>query len=91
MIAFETYLDERKDGSGMEFDFSCSDILYDTLEELRQISTELENLFVSVEDSLGDVMWFFRLMGGKVIVDHTDSVYAGDIMEYLEFLECGVG
>jgi hypothetical protein len=91
MIAFENSVVARRERSEMGFDFSCSNILYDTLEELREISLELENLFCSVEDSLGDVVWFFRLMGGKVIVDHSDSLYGGEIMEWLEFVECDLG
>ena len=91
MIAFENSVVSRKERSDMTFDFSCSNILYDTLEELREISLELENLFCSVEDSLGDVVWFFRLMGGKVIVDHSDTLYGGEILECMEFQECDLG
>ena len=91
MIAFENSVVSRKEKSDMTFDFSCANILYDTLEELKEISLELESLFCSVEDSLGDVVWFFRLMGGKVIVDHSDTLYGGEILECLEFVECDLG
>ena len=84
MIPSEKAVVIRRKKSDMGFDFSCTSILYETLEEL-------DSLFCSVEDSLGDVLWFFRLMGGKVIFDHSDNVHGGEILECLEFVECDLG
>ena len=76
----------------MGFELLCTEILYDTLEELKEISMELEILLCSVEDSFGDVAWFFRLMGGNVIVDHSDSFSKGEIFNCLNLLEdCNIG
>ena len=54
----------------MVFDFSCQEILNETIEELAELSLSLETLF---ESSYEDVVWFLRLVGGNVIMDHRDT------------------
>ena len=73
--------------------FICSHTLYETImEEFKEIGLELENLFYAVEDSIEDVVWFFRLMGGKIIIDKSEVSWCkGDILDCFEFLESDIG
>ena len=67
-------------------DFSCPDFILGTIEELRELGVSLEGL---VEESLEDVLWFVKLMGGHIILDHcTEPLTDGDILHYLESLTC---
>ena len=56
----------------MVFDISvCNEIINETFEELCELGLTLESL---VESSVEDVMWFLRLVGGQMILDHTDNM-----------------
>ena len=59
----------------MIFDIS-SDIIYNTYDELREISTSLEML---LESSVDDIIWLMKLFGGKIIVDYSDHQHHANI------------
>ena len=54
------------------------EIFNETYEEICDFGSSLENL---VESSVDDVIWFLRLIGGSVILDHShgDSKYQEDL------------
>ena len=60
----------------MVLDFSYRGLINETIEELLGLSLNLETLF---ESSYEDVIWFLRLVGGDVIMDHSDSK-SGDLI-----------
>ena len=53
----------------MVFDFSYRGLIDETFEEILELSLSLETLF---ESSYEDVVWFLRLVGGDLIMDHRD-------------------
>ena len=56
----------------MVFDISvCNEIINETFEELCELGLTLESL---VETSVEDVIWFLRLVGGNMIMDHTEHL-----------------
>ena len=54
----------------MVFDFSYRGLIDETFEEILELSLSLETLF---ESSYDDVVWFLRLVGGDLIMDHRDA------------------
>ena len=60
----------------MVLDFSYRGLINETVEDLLGLSLTLETLF---ESSYEDVIWFLRLVGGDVIMDHSDSK-SGDLI-----------
>ena len=60
----------------MVLDFSYRGLINETYEEIRELSLSLETLF---ESSYDDVVWFLRLFGGDLIMDHRDAMYVEPI------------
>ena len=54
----------------MVFDFSYKGLINETFEEILELSLSLETLF---ESSYEDVVWFLRLVGGDMIMDHNEA------------------
>ena len=52
------------------------EIFNETYEEICDFGSSLEYF---VESSVDDVIWFLRLIGGSVILDHSDTKYQEDL------------
>lgn len=60
----------------MVFNFSYRGLINETYEEILELSLNLETLF---ESSYDDVVWFLRLFGGDLIMDHRDAKFVEPI------------